>query len=136
MASETVSALQTRGVYDKLQDTIQLWPASSKDKYVVNGNPDFTVSAYDNVAAYWGTSHEKAWLAVKNRPFWREHLSGPASIILGSLFLTLILQEALIMVLLILLVFPKMCTTCISLNGQTRMSFIFYRIGIGKLAIV
>ena len=69
LASETVSALQTRGVYDKLQDTIQLWPASSKDKYVVNGNPDFTVSAYDNVAAYWGTSHEKAWLAAKNRPF-------------------------------------------------------------------
>jgi len=69
LASETVSALQTRGVYDKLQDTIQFWPASSKDKYVVNGNPDFTVSAYDNVAAYWGTSHEKAWLAVKNRPF-------------------------------------------------------------------
>ncbi|RKO73297.1 DUF4982 domain-containing protein [Sphingobacterium puteale] len=69
LASETVSALQTRGVYDRLHDTIQLWPASSKDKYVVNGNPDFTVSAYDNVAAYWGTSHEKAWLAVKNRPF-------------------------------------------------------------------
>jgi len=69
LASETVSALETRAVYDKLQDTIQLWPASSKDKYVVNGNPDFTVSAYDNVAAYWGTSHEKAWLAVKNRPF-------------------------------------------------------------------
>lgn len=69
LASETVSALQTRAVYDRLQDTIQLWPASSKDKYVVNGNPDFTVSAYDNVAAYWGTSHEKAWLAVKNRPF-------------------------------------------------------------------
>ncbi|MDM1293611.1 DUF4982 domain-containing protein [Sphingobacterium sp. N143] len=69
LASETVSALQTRSVYDRLQDTIQLWPASSKDKYVVNGNPDFTVSAYDNVAAYWGTSHEKAWLAVKNRPF-------------------------------------------------------------------
>ncbi|MCW8312259.1 DUF4982 domain-containing protein [Sphingobacterium sp. InxBP1] len=69
LASETVSALQTRAVYDKLQDTIQFWPASSKDKYVVHGNPDFTVSAYDNVAAYWGTSHEKAWLAVKNRPF-------------------------------------------------------------------
>jgi len=69
LASETVSALQTRAVYDKLQDTIQLWPASSKDKYVVNGNPDFTVSAYDNVAAYWGTSHEQAWLAVKKRPF-------------------------------------------------------------------
>lgn len=69
LASETVSALQTRSVYDQVQDTIQLWPASSKDKYVVKGNADFTVSAYDNVAAYWGTSHERAWLAVKNRPF-------------------------------------------------------------------
>lgn len=69
LASETTSALQTRGVYDKLQDTIQLWPASSKDKYVTNGNADFTVSAYDNVAAYWGTSHERAWLEVKKRDF-------------------------------------------------------------------
>ncbi|TJZ62132.1 DUF4982 domain-containing protein [Sphingobacterium olei] len=69
IASETTSALQTRGVYDNLHDTIQLWPASSKDKYVVNGNADFTVSAYDNVAAYWGTSHERAWLEVKKRDF-------------------------------------------------------------------
>lgn len=69
IASETTSALQTRGVYDPLQDTIQLWPASSKDKFVTNGNPDFTVSAYDNVAAYWGTSHERAWLEVKKRDF-------------------------------------------------------------------
>src|SRR5690606_34293287 len=36
---------------------------------VTNGNPDFTVSAYDNVAAYWGTSHERAWLEVKKRDF-------------------------------------------------------------------
>ncbi|SEG68280.1 glycoside hydrolase family 2 TIM barrel-domain containing protein [Sphingobacterium lactis] len=69
IASETTSALQTRGVYDPLQDTIQLWPASSKDKFVVNGNSDFTVSAYDNVAAYWGTTHEKAWLEVKKRNY-------------------------------------------------------------------
>lgn len=69
IASETTSALQTRGVYDNLHDTIQLWPASGKDKYVVNGNDDFTVSAYDNVAAYWGTSHERAWLEVKKRDF-------------------------------------------------------------------
>ena len=69
IASETVSALQTRGVYDSVHDTIQLWPASSKDKFVTNGNPDFTVSAYDNVAAYWGTSHERAWIEVKKRDF-------------------------------------------------------------------
>ena len=69
IASETTSALQTRGVYDSVHDTIQLWPASSQDKFVTNGNPDFTVSAYDNVAAYWGTSHERAWLEVKKRDF-------------------------------------------------------------------
>lgn len=69
IASETTSALQTRGVYDSVHDTIQLWPASSRDKFVTNGNPDFTVSAYDNVAAYWGTSHERAWLEVKKRDF-------------------------------------------------------------------
>ncbi len=68
IAAETTSALQTRGVYD-LADTLRLWPASSKDKFVVNGNPDYTVTAYDNVAAYWGTSHEKAWKAVKERNF-------------------------------------------------------------------
>ncbi|MRX46681.1 glycoside hydrolase family 2 TIM barrel-domain containing protein [Pedobacter puniceum] len=68
IAAETTSALQTRGVYD-LADTLRLWPASSKDKFVVNGNPDYTVTAYDNVAAYWGTSHEKAWKAVKDRNF-------------------------------------------------------------------
>src|SRR5690606_33620493 len=31
IASETTSALQTRGVYDSVQDTLQLWPASSQD---------------------------------------------------------------------------------------------------------
>ncbi|WP_437919028.1 glycoside hydrolase family 2 TIM barrel-domain containing protein [Sphingobacterium sp. LRF_L2] len=69
IASETTSGLQTRGVYDALHDTIQFWPASSKDKFVTTGNADFTVSAYDNVAAYWGTSHERAWLEVKKRDF-------------------------------------------------------------------
>ncbi|MFD2596250.1 glycoside hydrolase family 2 TIM barrel-domain containing protein [Sphingobacterium griseoflavum] len=69
IASETTSGLQTRGVYDALHDTIQFWPASSKDKFVTNGKADFTVSAYDNVAAYWGTSHERAWLEVKKRDF-------------------------------------------------------------------
>lgn len=69
IASETTSGLQTRGVYDALHDTIQFWPASSKDKFVTNGNPDFSISAYDNVAAYWGTSHERAWLEVKKREF-------------------------------------------------------------------
>ena len=69
LATETASALATRGVYVQPQDTVQLWPANSRNKYMENLNGDWTVSAYDNVAAYWGTSHEESWLAVKNKPY-------------------------------------------------------------------
>ncbi|MCX2481843.1 DUF4982 domain-containing protein [Pedobacter sp. MC2016-15] len=68
IASETTSALETRGVYQP-SDTIRFWPASGKQKYVVNGNADWTTSAYDNTAAYWGTTHERAWKEVKKRDF-------------------------------------------------------------------
>lgn len=69
IASETTSALATRGHYDLGHDTLRFWPPNSKEKFVKNGNPDYTVSAYDQVAAYWGTSHEQAWKAVKERDF-------------------------------------------------------------------
>jgi len=69
IASETTSALASRGHYDLGQDTLRFWPPSAKEKFVKNGNPDFSVSAYDQVAAYWGTSHEQAWKAVKERGF-------------------------------------------------------------------
>jgi beta-galactosidase len=69
LATETASALATRGVYVQPQDTVQLWPANSKNKYMENLNGDWSVTAYDNVAAYWGTSHEESWLAVKNKPY-------------------------------------------------------------------
>lgn len=69
IASETTSALATRGHYDLGHDTLRFWPPSAKEKFVKNGNTDFTVSAYDQVAAYWGTSHEQAWRAVKQRDF-------------------------------------------------------------------
>lgn len=68
IASETTSALQTRGIYDR-SDTLRFWPSSGKHKFVENGRADWTVSAYDNTAAYWGTTHEKAWLEVKKRDF-------------------------------------------------------------------
>ncbi len=64
-ASETTSALATRGHYDPWQDTTVLRPARG-EKTFTRGNADYTVSAYDNVAAYWGTTHEDAWLKVKN----------------------------------------------------------------------
>jgi len=69
IASETVSALESRGHYDQLGDTVLFWPASSKEKFVPNGNKDFTVSAYDQVAAYWGSTHEATWKIIKKYPF-------------------------------------------------------------------
>lgn len=69
IASETASALATRGHYDLGQDSLRFWPPNAEEKFVRQGNPDYTVSAYDHVAAYWGTSHEQAWKAVKERDF-------------------------------------------------------------------
>ena len=67
IASETMSALATRGHYDMPSDTLRLWPPDSKPGF--KGNDDLTVSAYDNVYAYWGSTHEAGWNAVKNRDF-------------------------------------------------------------------
>ncbi|MCH5597781.1 glycoside hydrolase family 2 TIM barrel-domain containing protein [Niabella ginsengisoli] len=69
IASENVSGLASRGHYDMPSDSLRLWPSSSKFKYVENGNPDYTVSAYDNVAAYWGVTHEANWREVKKYPY-------------------------------------------------------------------
>lgn len=68
LAAETVSALATRGVYDQPSDSMRIWPPDSKQPFT-KGNADMTVSAYDNTYAYWGATHEKAWLAVKNNEF-------------------------------------------------------------------
>ena len=70
VASETVSALETRGVYEREPiDSVVYMPSGPKQKFAENTNGDWTVSAYDKVAAYWGTTHENAWRAVKNRSF-------------------------------------------------------------------
>lgn len=67
IASETNSALATRGHYDMPSDSARLWPPDSKT--VFKGNADMTVSAYDNTYAYWGYSHEAGWKAVKKFDF-------------------------------------------------------------------
>lgn len=70
IASETVSALETRGMYRQFpKDSLLFLPSGPKQKFAENINGDWTVSAYDKVAAYWGTTHENAWRAVKQRPF-------------------------------------------------------------------
>ncbi|MGD8777909.1 MAG: beta-galactosidase GalB [Ignavibacteria bacterium] len=59
IGSETTSALETRGSYDLLSDSIRKWPVRW-DIPFNEGNPDNTCSAYDNCRAPWGATHEKA----------------------------------------------------------------------------
>jgi beta-galactosidase len=71
IATETTSALATRGHYDVPSDSIRRWPISW-DKIFTQGNKDNTVSAYDHVSAPWGSTHEETWKVMKKHP----HLSG------------------------------------------------------------
>ncbi|HLO38497.1 MAG TPA: DUF4982 domain-containing protein, partial [Lacibacter sp.] len=68
VATETASALSSRGSYDMPSDSNRLWPADGKTP-TVKGNADMSVSAYDHVYAYWGSSHEAALLAVNKYKF-------------------------------------------------------------------
>jgi beta-galactosidase len=56
--TESTSALETRGQYDMPSDSVRRWPYHW-DKEFKNGNPDLTCSAYDNVSAPWGSTHEE-----------------------------------------------------------------------------
>ncbi|WP_281227901.1 glycoside hydrolase family 2 TIM barrel-domain containing protein [Flavobacterium aquiphilum] len=67
IASETVSALETRGHYDQPSDSIKAWPVKYGAEF--DGNADWTVSAYDNVKSFWGSTHEESWKAIKNSDF-------------------------------------------------------------------
>ncbi|MEN3323115.1 sugar-binding domain-containing protein [Mariniflexile soesokkakense] len=67
IASENMSALATRGQYDMPSDSIRRWPPAHNVPF--DGNEDFTVSAYDNVSAYWGSTHEETWKAIKKLDF-------------------------------------------------------------------
>ncbi|MCG2614815.1 DUF4982 domain-containing protein [Terrimonas sp. NA20] len=70
LGAENMSALATRGHYEEWpSDSTYLWPAKSPLKYVENGNADYTVSAYDQVAAYWGSTHEQTWKLIKKHKF-------------------------------------------------------------------
>lgn len=67
IATETTSALATRGYYDMKSDSIRRWPKKWDEKFI--GNPDFTCSAYDNCSAPWGSTHEETWKVIKNEDF-------------------------------------------------------------------
>lgn len=72
LGAENMSALATRGHYDFPSDTLMHWPERSPLRYVTKGNPDYTVSAYDQVSAYWGSTHEETWRIIKKH----DYLSG------------------------------------------------------------
>jgi len=68
IATETTSALATRGHYDMPSDSIRRWP-ERWDKPFDKGNPDNTCSSYDNCSAPWGSTHEETWKIVKKYEF-------------------------------------------------------------------
>lgn len=68
IATETTSALETRGYYDAVSDVIKKWPVRWDLKFT-EGNPDNTVSAYDQVQAPWGSTHEATWKVMKKHDF-------------------------------------------------------------------
>ena len=71
ISTEAVSALATRGHYDMPSDSIRRWPIRW-DLPFKEGNPGNTVSAYDNVSAPWGSTHEETWKVIKKY----DYLSG------------------------------------------------------------
>ena len=67
-ASETMCAEATRGFYQMPSDSIMRWP-SAYNAPLEDANDDCMVSAYDNVSAYWGSTHEETWKVVKKYDF-------------------------------------------------------------------
>jgi beta-galactosidase len=72
IVTESTSALETRGYYDLVSiDSIRRWP-KRWDRPFTNPNGGFTVSAYDNVSAPWGSTHEESVKALLKS----DHVSG------------------------------------------------------------
>jgi len=56
IVTESISALQSRGIYDMPSDSIRRWP-KRWDLPIQNANADWTCSAYENCSAPWGSTH-------------------------------------------------------------------------------
>jgi len=68
IATETTSALATRGSYDFPSDSMRIWPVRWDIKFE-DGNADNSCSAFDNCHTPWGSSHQASWLPVKKHDF-------------------------------------------------------------------
>ncbi len=64
--SESVSALQTRGFYMMPSDSIYRAP---KEWWMPYTDPTYMCSAYDNMSASWGSTHEETWDVIKHTPY-------------------------------------------------------------------
>jgi beta-galactosidase len=68
IATETTSAIATRGSYDMPSDSIRRWPDNS-DGHFKTGNADLSCSSYDNCSVPWGSTHEETWKILKKHDF-------------------------------------------------------------------
>lgn len=70
IATETGSAIATRGSYDMPSDSVRIWPKDWRrpEKY----NDDYTCSSYDNCRVGWGSTHAETWELIKKH----DYLSG------------------------------------------------------------
>ncbi|HYW95251.1 MAG TPA: beta-galactosidase GalB [Bacteroidales bacterium] len=68
IATETTSALATRGHYDMPSDSIRRWPVRW-DKPFAFGNPGNTCSSYDNCSTPWGSTHEETLKVIEKYDF-------------------------------------------------------------------
>ncbi|MDO7170869.1 sugar-binding domain-containing protein [Mariniflexile sp. AS56] len=67
IASESMSALATRGHYTMPSDSIQRW--SRVQEVDFEGSQGLTVSAFDQVSTPWGSTHEETWKIIKKLDF-------------------------------------------------------------------
>jgi beta-galactosidase len=66
VATETTSALMTRGYYRMPSDSMFIWPVRWDIPFT---DPSYACSSYDNCHVPWGSTHEQAWNDVKNNDF-------------------------------------------------------------------
>lgn len=68
IATENMSVYSTRGHYDLPSDSVRYWPRRYGEP-IIGANPDYTVSAYDMVCAYWGATHYETLKALSQNKF-------------------------------------------------------------------
>lgn len=66
LASETTSALMTRGYYRMPSDSMFIWPSRWDIPFY---DSSYSCSSYDNCHVPWGSTHELVWNKVKSNDF-------------------------------------------------------------------